>query len=106
MNFSTKNHRIIEVGTDLLGSPSPSPLLLKQSQLDQVAKGHVQSGFEYVCRWRLHKLILFLYSSICIWNITKQEVMAVLTLLRTNYVKPMRFFFCDRLMSFVAMEKQ
>jgi len=41
------------VGRDLCGSPSPTTLL-KQGYPEQAAQDHVQVGFEYLQRRRLH----------------------------------------------------
>ena len=46
---ASQNHRMVGVGRDLWGSPSPTPLP-KQGHLEQVA----QEGFEYLQRRRLH----------------------------------------------------
>ena len=48
----SQNHRIVEVGRDLCGSPSPTPLL-KQGHLQQAAQDRVQVGLEYLQRRRL-----------------------------------------------------
>ena len=40
---------------DLWGSSSPTPLT-KQGHLEQAAQDHVQAGFEYLQRRRLHNL--------------------------------------------------
>jgi len=42
-----------EVGRDLWGSSSPTPLL-KQGLLQQAAQDHIQVGFEYLQRRRIH----------------------------------------------------
>lgn len=40
------NHRIIEVGKDLWRSPHPTPPCSQEDQLEQIAHGHVQLGFD------------------------------------------------------------
>jgi len=49
----SQNHRMAGVGRHLWGSPSPIPLP-KQGHLEQAAQDHVQEGFEYPQRRRLH----------------------------------------------------
>jgi len=44
---------MVGVGRDLCGSPSPNSLP-KQDHLEQAAQDHVQMGFEYLQRRRLH----------------------------------------------------
>jgi len=51
----SQNHRMVGVGRDLWGSPSPT-LLPKQGLLEQVAQELVQVGFEYLQRRRIHNL--------------------------------------------------
>jgi len=51
----SQNHRIVGVGRDICGSPSPTPLP-KQSHLQQAAQDLVQVGLEYLQRRRLHNL--------------------------------------------------
>jgi len=46
---------MVEVGRDLCGSSSPTPLL-KQDCLKQAAQDLVQAGLEYLQRRRLHNL--------------------------------------------------
>jgi len=46
---------MLEVGRDLWGLSSPIPLP-KQGHLQQAAQDHVQVGFEYLQRRRLHNL--------------------------------------------------
>jgi len=46
---------MVEVGRDLCGSPSPTPLL-KQGHPEQAAQDLVQAGLEYLQRRRLHNL--------------------------------------------------
>jgi len=46
---------MIGVGRDLCGSPSPTPML-KQGHLEQAAQDHIQAGFEYLQRRRIHNL--------------------------------------------------
>jgi len=53
--WSSQHHRIVGVGRDLCGSPSPAPLL-KQGHLQQAAQDLVQAGLEYLQRRRLHNL--------------------------------------------------
>ena len=48
-----QNHRMVGVGRNLWRSSSPTSLL-KQDHLEQAALDHVQEGFEYVQRRRLH----------------------------------------------------
>ena len=57
MHFESvfKNHRMLGVGRDLCGSPSPA-LLLKQVHLEQAAQDLVQASLEYLQRRRLHSL--------------------------------------------------
>jgi len=50
-----QNHRLVEVGRDLCGSSSPTPLP-KQGHLQQAAQDLVHAGFEYLQRRRLHNL--------------------------------------------------
>lgn len=54
--YLSENCRIIEVGRDLL-RPSSSVLMLKEGQLEQVAQDCGQLGFEYLHKWKLHKLL-------------------------------------------------
>ena len=51
----SQNHRMVGVGRDLCGSPSPT-LLPKQGHLQHTAEDLVQAGFEYLQRRRLHSL--------------------------------------------------
>ena len=51
----SQNHRIVGVGRDLCGSPSPTPLP-KQGHPQQAAQDLVQAGLEYLQRRRLHNL--------------------------------------------------
>ena len=51
----SQNHRIVGVGRDLCGSPSPT-LLPKQGHPEQAAQDLVQVGLEYLQRRRLHNL--------------------------------------------------
>ena len=44
---------MVGVGRDLCGSSSPPPLP-KQVHLQHVAQDHIQTGFEYLQRRRLH----------------------------------------------------
>jgi len=53
--WKSQNHRIVGVGRDLCGSPSPT-LLLKQGHPEQAAQHCVQEGLEYLQRRRLHSL--------------------------------------------------
>lgn len=53
--FITQNQRMAEVGRHVWRLSSPS-LLVKQGQLEQVAQGSVQSGFQYLQGLRLHSL--------------------------------------------------
>jgi len=59
---------MVGVGTDLWGSPSPTPLP-KQGHLQQAAQDLVQAGLEYLQRRRIHNLpgqpvaVLHLHSS-------------------------------------------
>ena len=46
---------MVEVGRDLCGSPSPTPLP-KQGHPEQAAQHRVQEGLEYLQRRRLHSL--------------------------------------------------
>ena len=46
---------MVGVGRDLWRSSTPAPLL-NQDHLEQVAQDHVQAGFEYLQRRRLHNL--------------------------------------------------
>ena len=46
---------MVEVGRDLCGSSSPTPLP-KQGHLQQAAQDFVQVGLEYLQRRRLHNL--------------------------------------------------
>jgi len=56
MNITVaQNHRLVRVGRDLCGSPSPTPLL-KQGHLHLAAQDLVQAGLEYLQRRRLHNL--------------------------------------------------
>ena len=54
-NMAAENHRMFEVGRDLCGSSSPTPLP-KQGHLQQAAQDLVQAGLEYLQRRRLHNL--------------------------------------------------
>jgi len=47
----SQNHRMVGVGRDLCGSPSPTPLL-KQGHLQQAVEDLVQAGLEYLQRRR------------------------------------------------------
>lgn len=47
-----QNRRLAEVGRDLWRMPHPISCS-KQSQLEQVAQDHVQSGFDFLQGWRL-----------------------------------------------------
>jgi len=51
----SQNHRMVGVGRDLCGSPSPTPQP-KQGHLQQAAQDRVQAGLEYLQRGRLHNL--------------------------------------------------
>ena len=51
----TDSHRVVGVGRDLCGTPSPT-LLPKQGHLQQAAEDLVQAGLEYLQRRRLHNL--------------------------------------------------
>jgi len=51
----SQNHRMVGLGRDFCGSPSPT-LLPKQGHLQQAAQDRVQAGLEYLQRWRLHNL--------------------------------------------------
>jgi len=51
-----ENHRMTEARRHLWGPSSPSPCS-EQTQLQQVAQGHVLLGFEYFCGWRLAQLL-------------------------------------------------
>ena len=51
----SQKHRIVGVGRDLCGSPSPA-LLPKQGHLQQAAQDLVQAGLEYLQRRRLNNL--------------------------------------------------
>ena len=51
----SQNPRMVGVGRDLCGSPSPT-LLPKQGHLQQVVEDLVQAGLEYLQRRRLHSL--------------------------------------------------
>jgi len=51
----SQNHRMLGVGRDLCGSPSPTPLP-KQVPLQQAAQDLVHAGLEYLQRIRLHSL--------------------------------------------------
>ena len=55
MNVTGDGHRMVEVGSDLCGSSSPT-LLPKQGHLQQAAQELVQAGLEYLQRRRLHNL--------------------------------------------------
>ena len=48
-------HRMVRVGRDLCGSPSPTPLP-KQGHPEQAVEDLVQAGLEYLQRRRLHNL--------------------------------------------------
>ena len=50
-----QNHRMFEVGRDLCGSSSPTPLL-KRGLLQQAAQDFVQVGLKYLQRRRTHNL--------------------------------------------------
>ena len=52
--FMLQNQRMVGVGRDLCGSPSPTPLP-KQGHPEQAAQDRVQAGLEYLQR-RLHNL--------------------------------------------------
>lgn len=65
-----ENHRIIDVGKDLLKSPCPNPLL-KSGQLEQVAQDHVQWGFKYLHRWRFHSISGNSFLHLTIVSVTK-----------------------------------
>jgi len=54
-NLRSQNHRTVEIGRDLWGSSSPTPLP-KQGHLQQTAQDLVQAGLEYLQRRRLHNL--------------------------------------------------
>jgi len=49
------NHRIVHVGRDLLELSGPIPLL-KTCHLEVAAQDCAQSDFEYLHRWRVHRL--------------------------------------------------
>jgi len=49
----SQNHRMVGVGRDLCGSPSPTPLP-KQGHLQQAPQDLVQGGLEYLQRRRIH----------------------------------------------------
>jgi len=51
----SQNHRMVQVGRDLCGSSSPTPLT-KQGHPEQAAQDCVQAGLEYLQRRRLHNL--------------------------------------------------
>ena len=51
----SQNHRMVGVGRDLCGSPSPT-LLPEQGHLQQAAQDLVQAGLEYIQRRRLQNL--------------------------------------------------
>jgi len=51
----SQNHRMVGVGSDLCGSPSPT-LLPKQGHLQQAVEDLVQADLEYLQRRRLHSL--------------------------------------------------
>jgi len=51
----SQNHRMLEVGRDLCGSSSPTPVP-KQGHLEQAAQDLVQAGLEYLQRRRIHSL--------------------------------------------------
>ena len=53
-DWESQNHRMVGVGGDLCGSPSPTPLP-KQGHLQQAVEDLVQAGLEYLQRRRLHK---------------------------------------------------
>ena len=53
--FSSLNHRMLGVGRNLCGSPSPTPLP-KQGVPKQAAQDLVQASLEYLQRRRLHNL--------------------------------------------------
>jgi len=53
--MESQNHRMVEVGSDLCGSSSPT-LLPKQGHLGQAAQDLVQAGLEYLQRRRIHNL--------------------------------------------------
>jgi len=55
IDAGSQNHRMVGVGRDLCGSPSPT-LLPKQGHLQQAAEDLVQAGLEYLQRRRLHNL--------------------------------------------------
>jgi len=48
-------HRMVGVGRDLCGSPSPTPCP-SQGHPEQAAQDRVQAGLEYLQRRRLHSL--------------------------------------------------
>ena len=52
---TSQNHRMVGVGRDLCGSPSPT-LLPKQCHPEQAAEDLVQEDLEYLQRRRLHSL--------------------------------------------------
>ena len=49
----SQNHRIVDIGRDLWGPSSPTPMP-KQGHLEQDAQDHIQEDFEYHRRRRLH----------------------------------------------------
>jgi len=51
----SENDRMLGVGRDLCGSPSPT-FTPKKGHLQQAAENHVQAGLEYLQRRRLHNL--------------------------------------------------
>jgi len=51
----TESHRMVGVGRDFCGSPSPTHLP-KQGHLEQAAQDFVQVGLEYLQRRRIHSL--------------------------------------------------
>jgi len=52
----SQNHRVLGVGRDLCGSPSPTPCQ-KRGQLQKAAEDLVQADLEYLQRSRLHHLL-------------------------------------------------
>ena len=57
----SENHRMVQVGRDLCGSSSLTPLL-KQGHLQQAAQHLVQVGLEYLQRMRIYSLPVLRHS--------------------------------------------
>lgn len=51
----SQKHRMVEVGRNLWRPSSPTPLL-KYGRLEYAVQGHIQVGFEYLYRKKLHNL--------------------------------------------------